>query len=105
MDPTLISQFSAAMALYISGNAAALRQQQDEQLLRIGRQSDGAQYDNRALGAALAAMIMRAGDPGQIMDFASASHAPTSQPWMAPPWVSSAGFGTMLPGSSTGKAA
>lgn len=76
-----------------------------EQQLRVGRQSDGAAYDMRALGASLSAMMMRAGDPGQYMDFATASHAPTSQPWIAPPWVSSAGFGTMLPGSSTGKAA
>jgi hypothetical protein len=69
--------------------AAALRQQQDEQMLRIGRQSDGQQYDNRALQVSMAAMLMRAGDPGTFMDFATASHAPTSQPWIVPPWVSS----------------
>lgn len=90
MDPTLVAQYTA-------GFASALRQQADEQLLRIGRQSDGAQLDNRSLGGALAAMMLRAGDPGQLMDFASASHSPTSQPWMTPPWVSSAGFGTTLP--------
>jgi hypothetical protein len=97
MDPTLVAQFTA-------GIAAALRQQQDEQMLRIGRQSDGAQYDNRALGATLAGVLMGANDPERYASYGAASHVPTSQPWMAPPWVSSAGFGTMLPGSSTGTA-
>jgi hypothetical protein len=76
MDPTLaivLAQMSAGLG---NLNTQLLAEQQ----LRVGRQSDGAAYDMRALGASLSAMMMRAGDPGQYMDFATSSHAPTSQP-------------------------
>ena len=84
MDPTIAGQLLAGWGL-------AVQRQSDEQALRIGRQSDGAQEDNRVFGYNLTAMLMRAGDPGQVADFNSTSHVPTPQPFVVPNFLTPTG--------------
>ncbi len=90
MDPELAKQLYAGWGL-------GIQRQSDEAGARIGRQSDGAQLDNRTYNAILTAMMMSANDPVEYASMGTASHVPTAQPWMSPPWVSSAGFGSTLP--------
>lgn len=84
MDPSVTNGLSAAFAL------SALRES-NEQQLRIGRQSDGAQIDNRTVGAGVFRLIAQASDPAADADFNAMSHVPTSQPFVVPNFVTPAG--------------
>ena len=77
MDPTV----AAAMG------QLTLNSQQEE-LLRLGRQSDGAQEDNRMIGAGVFRLIAQASDPSTYADFNTSSHVPVPQPYIAPGYVS-----------------
>jgi hypothetical protein len=88
MDPDLTKQLLAGWSLAAQ---QTLLQQNGDQLLAIARQRDGAQEDNRVLGYNLTAMLMRAGDPGQIADFNTTSHVPTAQPFVVPNFLTPTG--------------
>lgn len=64
--------------------ALSMAQQHQE---RLGRQSDATQVDNRGLNAAVFKAVTES-DMGEIIaQLNTASHAPTPQPWITPPWV------------------
>lgn len=80
MDPTVTNSFMAGFAAL----GLSMAQQHQE---RLGRQSDASQVDNRGLNAAVFKAITES-DAGEIFGtLNAASHVPTSQPWIAPPWV------------------
>ena len=82
MDPSVSNGLSAAFA-----HLALVTAQSHQE--RQARQSDATQVDNRGLNAGVFKAITES-DMGEIIaGLNSASHAPTSQPWIAPPWVSS----------------
>lgn len=80
MDPTFTNALAASFGL------SALRES-NEQTLRIGRQSDGAAADMRGIGAAVFRELCQSGDPANVMDYNTASHAPGAQPYVAPGYV------------------
>lgn len=84
MDPSVLNALAASFAL------SALRQS-DEQMLRIGRQSDASQIDNRGMTAAVFTALAQADDPETVADLNTASHAPTPQPFVVPNFVTPTG--------------
>jgi hypothetical protein len=84
MDPSVVNSLSAAFGL------SALRES-NEQTLRIGRQSDGAAVDMRAVGAGVFRLIAQSSDPSTYADYQTSSHVPTAQPYIAPNFVNPAG--------------
>jgi hypothetical protein len=84
MDPSVVNSLSAGFAL------SALRES-NEQTNRIGRQSDGAAADMRGIGAAVFRELCQSGDPATVMDYNTASHVPTAQPYVAPNFIQPTG--------------
>lgn len=80
MDPTIAAAFANA----------TLNASQEHQL-RVGRQSDGSQEDNRAIGAGVFRLIAQASDPSTYADYQTASHVPTPQPYVVPNFVTPTG--------------
>ena len=67
MDPTIAQAFALS----------ALRES-NEVGLRIGRQSDGAQLDNRTYAAFIAGQLFASDDPSQYADYNAAVRTPTT---------------------------
>jgi hypothetical protein len=57
----------------------------------MARQRDGAAFDMRALGGAIARELVQADDPQTIAGLNTTSHVPTPQPYVAPNFVSPQG--------------
>ena len=83
MDPTIAQAFALS----------ALRES-NEVGLRIGRQSDGAQLDNRVYAAFIASQLFSSDDPSQYADYNAAVRIPTT--------LDHPGF-VMGPGTASGK--
>lgn len=82
MDPSVTNGLAAAFA-HMTLTSAQSHQE------RVGRQSDATQEDNRGLTAGVFKAVTEADLAEIISGLNAGSHAPTSQPWIAPPWVSS----------------
>lgn len=80
MDPTVTGSFMAGFAAL----GLSMAQQHQE---RLGRQSDASQLDNRGLTAAVFKAVTESDMGEEVANLNTASHVPTTQPWMAPPWV------------------
>lgn len=84
VDPTIDSQLAAAMA-------RGVIRQSDHADEGARRQSDGAAFDMRALGAAIAREIVTSNDPMAIAGLNTASHVPGAQPFVVPNFVNPQG--------------
>ena len=87
MDPSVVAALASSFAL------SALRES-NEQTLRIGRQSDGAAADMRAIGAGVFTDIVQAGDPQTYAGMQTSSHVPGVQPYVSPGYTPNPAFAT-----------
>lgn len=82
MDPAVVNALSAGFA-HLGLTTAQSHQE------RVARQSDATQIDNRGLNAAVFKSMVESDLAEIVGGLNTASHVPTSQPWVTPPWVSS----------------
>lgn len=84
MDPTLTAVLTGLLA-------GSFEAQNDDHNLALARQRDGAAFDMRALGGAIARELVQADDPQTIAGLNTTSHVPTPQPYVAPNFVTPTG--------------
>lgn len=80
MDPTIAQAFAAL----VQANLA-------DQTKAVARQSELLMADQRAITAGVFRLVAQASDPSTYADYQTASHVPTSQPFVVPNFVTPTG--------------